>query len=332
MPRFLPFLLALLLLWIATGIFVVRGNERAVVRRFGKALSGSEGTILLKGNGVHFDWPWPLAQVDRVSLTEVRSISVPGVSAVSDAPRLLDDEDAFDPAYLTGDKNLLDVRLTVQYRIAEEGVREFLFGSISVEDRLTLITQSAAADLLSRGGVDFVQLSGLSDLRRVLVKAVQQRVDRQRLGVIIEEVILDEVSPPVQVKADFLDVANARADREQLLQAALSQAEQRKQSAMAEARQIRDAGLSQAQQTLFEAKGLAARFIELMAAYQNPNSPNSAANPLARRLILEQQYFQAVSEILGKIQGKVFLDTGQPVDLTIWRSLPKDASKPKSDR
>lgn len=328
MPRLLKVLLVLFSLWLLTGIYIVGGNERAAVRRFGRAVADTNGAIDLKNSGLHFDWPWPVSQVDRLNLAEVRTLSIPLRSPVADTNRLLGDAVRFDASYLTGDKNLLEVRMTVHYRIAESGVREFLFGSVSTEERLSCLVESVTADRLSQSGVDYLQTSGLSELRGDLAKSVQERADQTGLGLVIEEVILEEVSPPLQVKADFLDVANARADREQTIQSALSQGEQRRQSALAGARQIRDSALSEAQRTRLSAQGRAARLVEILGSFQNPDSTGAAPKALARRLVLERQYIQTVSEILEKIQGKVFLDTGQPVDLTLWRSLPKD--KPDS--
>jgi membrane protease subunit HflK len=325
MLRLLKALLILFSLWLLTGITIVGGNERAVLRRFGRAVTAADGTILLRTNGLYLDWPWPITQVDRISLTEVRTLSVP--VAPTESSQLLADETLPRSTYLTGDKNLLDVRLTVHYRIAEAGVRAYLFGSVSIEDRLMCLVESVAADRLAQSGVDFVQVSGLAELRGELARLLQEHSDRQTLGILIEDVILDEVAAPVAVKADFLDVANARADREQTIQAALSDAEQRKQSASAEARRIRDAALSQAQETLLSAQGSAARFQQIIASFQNPESPGTTKQPLARRLALEQQYFQAVAEILEKIQGKVLLDTGQEVDLTIWQKASKKTSE-----
>lgn len=326
MPRIFKALFVLLPLWILTGIYVVGGNERAAVRRFGRAIIADDGALVLKSSGLYFDWPWPLSRVDRINLAEVRTLSVPLSASDDDSSPLLVDDATFDPAYLTGDKNLLEVRLSVHYRIAESGAREFLFGSVTIEDRLACLVQAVTADLLSQSGVDFAQVSGLSELRGELSRHLQQQTDQQELGLVIEDVILEEVSPPIQVKADFLDVANARADREQSIQSALSLVEQRRQSALAEARQIRDAAFSQGQQTLQSAKGSAARFLQIIAAYQNADSPGTTPNSLARRLVLEQQYIQAVSEILERIQGKVVLDSGQELDLTIWRSLPNSKS------
>ncbi len=267
MPRFLKFFLAALLLWLLTGVYVVGGNERAVVRRFGRAVTHADGNILLKQNGLHFDWPWPFSRVDRVNLNEVRTLSVPIKSQNPQADTQLLGEDFLpDPAFLTGDKNLLNVRLTVHYRLADSRVGEFLYSSAAINDRLSCLAESIAADELAQCGVDFVQISGLAELRRELTRKLRQQADRQKLGVLIEEVTLEEVAPPVQVKADFLDVANARADREQIIQAALSTAQQRRQSAEAEAREIRDAAQSQAQEIQQAARGSAARFLQIIAA------------------------------------------------------------------
>jgi membrane protease subunit HflK len=327
MPRFLKIFLFAIGLWLLTGVYIVGGNERAVVRRFGRAVTNAEGHVLLKQNGLHFDWPWPFSRVDRVNLNEIRTLTIPVPSNNSEPDELLWGEIASpEPTFLTGDKNLLNVRLTVHYRLADSRLGEFLYSSYSVSDRLSCLAETIAAETIAQSGVDYVQVSGLAELGRELARKLQQQADRKHLGLLIEEVTLDEITPPVQVKADFLDVANARADREQMIQAALSTAEQRRQSAEAEAREIRDAAQSQAQEVLLAAQGSAARFLQIIAQFQNPDSTATASRALARRLALEQYYHQTVTDILGKIQGKVFLDSGQPVDLTIWRSREAKSS------
>ena len=65
---------ALLALYLASGFYVVRGNEQALVRRFGKA-----DQALVTG-GLHFDLPWPLARIERVNVHELRTLSI-GVAA-----------------------------------------------------------------------------------------------------------------------------------------------------------------------------------------------------------------------------------------------------------
>ncbi len=330
--RFLKIILALVAVWLLTAVSIVGSNERAVVRRCGRAVRQDDGSLVLYGNGLHFDWPWPISQVDRVNLNEVRTLEIPaGDSRANDESLLLGDGAPRELVFLTGDKNLLNVRLAVQYRIAEAGVEEFFFGSDSIENRLAASTEAVAAERFAESGVDFVQVSGISELRRMLADRLQRRADAQRLGLVIDDVSLEEISPPVQVKADFLDVANARAEREQLIQMALSSADQRRRSAEADAREIRDAAESEARETLQAANGSAARFLQIIQEFHDPHSPDANARSAARRLALERYYYQTVAEVLERVKGKVFLDTGEPVDLTIWGPLNlENAATPKS--
>ena len=63
-------LAALLLLWLATGIYIVPADQQAVVTRFGAVV---EKRVL---PGIHLSLPWPVDRVTKlkeVSLTRVRS-------------------------------------------------------------------------------------------------------------------------------------------------------------------------------------------------------------------------------------------------------------------
>ena len=57
-----------LLAYFASGLFIVRGNEQVLVRRFGKA------RLPLVASGLRFDLPWPFVRLDRVNLNEVRTV------------------------------------------------------------------------------------------------------------------------------------------------------------------------------------------------------------------------------------------------------------------
>ncbi|MCA9072520.1 MAG: hypothetical protein KDA84_26530 [Planctomycetaceae bacterium] len=320
-------------MWLLTGIYIVGGNERAVVRRFGRAVTNPDGELVLKRNGLHYDWPWPFSQVDRVNLNEIRTLTIPLKTAEPEIDtQLLGETLLPEPAFLTGDKNLLNVYLAVQYRVDEERVSAFLYGSADRESRLACLTETTTANLLAQSGVDYIQVSGLAAWRQELTRQLQRQVEQQQLGIIIEDVSLDEIAPPIQVKADFLDVANARAEREQYIQTALSSADQRRQSAKAEAREIHDTAQSQARKTRQAAEGAAARFVQLVRPFQlDPNSSDFANRKLSRRLALERYYYQSLAEILERIKGQVLLDTGQPVDLTILGSPKSESPEPSTE-
>src|SRR5207237_5846009 len=103
-------LLALLLVaWLLTGVTEVRPGERAVVRRFGRALDVQPRA------GLWIGFPWGIDRVDRVPIEKVRRV------AVSYSP--LEGIDDTPPGQLlTGDRNLVNVRVVVNWAIDPEAL------------------------------------------------------------------------------------------------------------------------------------------------------------------------------------------------------------------
>src|SRR5580765_7293125 len=96
-------LIVAFLAYLATGIAQVRPEERAVVRRFGKV-------VARPGPGLWIGMPWGIDRVDRVPIRSVRQLDVGyNPDAGDDAPGT--------PAgqFLTGDQNLVNVKLVVEY-------------------------------------------------------------------------------------------------------------------------------------------------------------------------------------------------------------------------
>ena len=91
--------LLLFLAWLATSVYVVPANERAVVRRCGRLVRDADGVVALRASGLHVDWPWPFSRVDRVNVQEVRTLSV-GPSFEREEPA-----DVFLPANETRPRN-----------------------------------------------------------------------------------------------------------------------------------------------------------------------------------------------------------------------------------
>src|SRR5215216_3172926 len=100
----LRYRLALLTLgYLATGVYQVGPDERAVVRRFGKV-------VARPGPGLGVGLPWGVDRVDRVPVRAVRQVRVgydPDVPPPPNAPPL--------GQMLTGDQNLVNVQLVIDY-------------------------------------------------------------------------------------------------------------------------------------------------------------------------------------------------------------------------
>src|SRR5262245_17595681 len=103
--------LALAALYFATGFYVVRGNEQALVRRFGRA------RLPVAASGLHLDLPWPWTRIDRLNVHQVQNLSI-GVSAtepVETSGFLQETYIDRQGEFLTGDKNILNLAVSVQY-------------------------------------------------------------------------------------------------------------------------------------------------------------------------------------------------------------------------
>jgi membrane protease subunit HflK len=224
---------------------------------------------------------------------------------------------------MTGDKNILNLHINVNYRVSELHCRDYLYASVSPERRLKRLVESTAANLISQSGVDFVHPLGLGELREMLTSRTRRLAEEQRLGIEVEEVAINSVYPPVLVKADFLDVQNARADREKFINAARAYAVSRLESARSESKQQLDNAQIYRQRTVEAARGSAESFNKLVAQLRSEEKAGVHSYGDARQMAMQRLYVDAMRDILRKVAGKVVLDSGKEVDLTIFRD-PKE--------
>lgn len=303
--------------YLATGVFVVRGNEQAVVRWFGKARPQ------LVSSGLHVALPWPLCRVDRVNLNETRTLSV-GLGTADE----VDDSDFLKPLvssrqseYLTGDKNILHLQVNVQFRV--EDPLQFLLQQESPERHLRFITQSLTSDLLARSGVDYVHPLGLNALRQRLTAETRVRATALQLGVFVEDVTLADVRPPVPVKQAFLDVSNARAEKERLISEAQILSEQMLAQAEARSSQLRNEAEGTKARDLSDAAADASRFNALVDQFEVAGKSGGESRAQARFMAMHRIYWSNLEELLPKLARQIYVDGQKPIDLTIQRRSSK---------
>ena len=303
-------LLAVLLLsYFASGWYVVGGDEKAVVRRFGKMDAS------LRGSGLHYDLPWPWCRVDRVNLAAVRTLTVGDTTTSGE--EMMPASLPRTPAYLTGDKNILLLKASVQYRLHEERIAAFLFGQTGVANRLRIIVENALTEHSARCGVDYLHTFGLSELNQRLTRHVQQQALSANLGVEVDQVTLERVEPPARVQAEFLDVSNARAEAARTEHDARTYSEQRVASAAAEADQLRQQAVQQKQSRLAEAQGAAARFERLVSQLETDARGSGRDYESSRAAAMQRMTWDSLRQSLGRTARRVVIDSSQPIDLNV---------------
>ena len=76
-------------------------------------------------------------------------------------------------------------------------------------------------------------------------------------------------------------------------------------------------------QLVEKAKGSAYSFNQIVALFQETSSEDEAAGTKAkaRRIAMQRLYLDTMEEVLRNVKSKVLLESGKPVDLTIFQKF-----------
>lgn len=273
--------LAAAALWLASGLYVVRPEQRGVVRRFGQVVD--DGVM----PGMHYHWPWPFEVVERPAVTEVRSLGVAfGFGADGAArPELEEGRESL----LSGDENVVLAAVLVQYTI--KSPRQWLYASRAPVALLERAVHEACVSRIAQRSVDAILTTGRQALQADLKEEIQRRADAWGLGVRLTGVQLQRVEPPAKVAEAFKEVGAAREDKQKLMQEAEGDRNRRLPEARAAAGRMRSEAESYAGERVSFARGDAGRFLAAREEYQK------AKTVTARRL-----YLETVEEVLGRVR------------------------------
>lgn len=271
--------------WLATGFYTVQPSELAAVRLFG-AFRGTEDA------GLHWYMPSPVGTVDVVSVEETRRMEL-GFRAGPDRDIPVESQ------MITGDLNIVDIDLVVQYRI--KSLEQFLFNVADPGDSdrpeaqegrpdgrtLKDATEAALRQVVGQRSIDDplrVNREAVQEDTRVLL---QEIVDHYKAGLEILSVQLQTVQPPDAVRDAFDDVNRARVDRESRINESLAYEQDRIPRARGAAQQVTQAAEAFREARIARATGEAAQFTAIFNEYQ------SSQDVTRTRL-----YLEAMEEIL----------------------------------
>lgn len=208
-PGWLAAGLAVLVIYALSGIRLIGPAERGVVQRFGRVLG------VQASPGLHLGWPLGIGRLTRVEVHRSRRVSI----GVSVPDRVLGGLPApQDSQFITGDRNLVEVQLSVQYVVRDPV--SYLFGLASPEVTVRYACEAALNDVLCALPVDGVMTQRRAEVQLRVQELAQSRLDRLSAGVQLLAVNQERAAPPEAVADAFRAVTDARADRERLLSAA----------------------------------------------------------------------------------------------------------------
>ncbi len=268
-------------LWAASGFYVVDERENAVIMRFGRHVD------TVAKPGLHWRLPRPIENNLTVNVTELRSLKV-GVRGASTA--------ADESTMLTGDQNIIEVQLEVQYNF--KSASDFVFKNVSQfkdgDDLVKQAAESAIREVMGRNKVDYVLNEGRGKISEDTKELIQNLLDRYETGVAVSRVNISDVQPPEQVQAAFADAVQARQDKARLINEGTAYANDVIPKASGAAARLVQEAEGYRQQVVARAEGDASRFKQVYAEY------SKAPQVTRDRMYLDamQQMYQNTTKVL----------------------------------
>lgn len=282
-------------LWVLSGIFFVPADQQAVVTRLGAVV---EARVL---PGVHYALPWPVDSVYKLKVQQLQRLVIGG----DVADLLLGKTQPLASQFLTGDQNIIQLRVVVQYSVGVPA--DYLFRSMDVAQSTGAAVEAELARRIARSEVDAILTTEKLRIQEAVLRAAQKRLNDCRAGVKLSTVNIESVTAPPEAAGAFRDVASARADTARIVSEAQSYANDLLPRARGEARQLLESSEAYRNSKVNEAAGDAARFSALAAEYAK-----------APQVTSERLYIEALEQILPRIR-KLIVDSNGNLDLSIIR-------------
>ena len=290
-----PRVLWVLPLWVLSGVFFVQTDQQAVVTRFGTVV---EPRVL---PGVHYALPWPIDSVARLKVQQLQRLVIGGEAA----DMVLGRTEPLASQFLTGDQNIIQLRVVVQYSVGLPA--DYLFRAADVAQTTRVAVEAELARQIARSEVDAVLTTQKLAIQDAVLAASQRRLNDYRTGVKLSTVNIESVTAPPEAADAFRDVASARADTARIVSQAQSYANDLLPRARGEAKQMTESAEAYTSSKVNEAVGDGARFSAVAVEYAK-----------APEVTSERLYIEALEQILPKIR-KLIVDPNGNLDLSIIR-------------
>ena len=242
----------LLLVWVASGFYIVDTGQRGVVLRFGQYIETTEP-------GPRWHLPWPVESREIVNVDQVRTVEIGYRNNVKS--KVLKES-----LMLTDDENIIDLQFAVQYILKDP--KEFLFVNRAPEDTVLQVAETAMREIVGKSKMDFVLYEGRADIAARAKVLMQQILDRYKTGISISQVTLQNIQPPEQVQAAFDDAVKAGQDRERLKNEAEAYSNDVVPRARGLASRLKEEAEGYKQSVIANAEGEASRFAQILSEYQ----------------------------------------------------------------
>lgn len=259
-------------MWLYTAVYSLDEQEQAVILRLGKY----HETV---GPGLNIYFP-PMDRKYEQNVTRERAYTRQG-------------------PMLTEDENIIEVPLTVQYKISS--LEDYVLNVADPEASLQQATESALRHVVGSTAMDQVLTEGREVLAVQVKERLQRFVDTYRTGITVTQVNVQNAQAPREVQESFDDVIRAREDEQREKNQAETYANGVIPEARGQAQRLREEAYGYRDSIISRAEGEADRFTKLVTEYRK-----------APEVTRQRLYLETMQEVLSNT-SKVLLtgDKGQ---------------------
>ncbi len=317
-------MIVLVVVFFASGFFVVGLSEQAIILRLGRTVGHGEKALL--GPGLHWSFPYPIDEYRKVSVSsrqtvtstigwmaptpEERAGAEPGPLALNSPMNPL-----VDGYVLTADNNIVHAKATLNYRITDPVA--YILNFINASNMVVAALDNALLNTAANFRVDDILTRDVAGFQEAVGKRVVQLVDQQKLGIQVEDCLVRS-RPPRQLQLDFNKVNQSEQERGTAVTQARTLATNVLNEAAATARSVTNTAEADRSRLVKTVEGDARRFSQLLPRYQE--------NPT---LLTQQLLSETMKRALTNANYTIlFPDSVGERRLLLNRERSKEPSKP----
>jgi membrane protease subunit HflK len=281
-------IVAVVVIWLASGFYRVLPDEVGVVLRFGAYDRTTQP-------GLNYHLPSPIETALTPSVTRVNRLEIGYRSGETEAGREVAAGQVPEEALmLTGDENIVDINFTVFWVIKD--AKAYLFNIRDPELTVKSAAESAMREIVGETPIAQALAEGRAKIEADTRSLLQTILDSYGAGIAVTQLQLQRVDPPAEVIDSFRDVQAALADQARLRNEAETYRNSIVPAARGDAVQVEQQAEAYRLATVARAQGDGARFLSVYRAFKT-----------SQDVTLQRLYLETIEEVL-KNSNKVIID------------------------
>ena len=261
-------IIALLVVWALTGIYIVDEGWRGVETRFG------ERTVVTQA-GPHWHFPFPIEDVELINVADIRTARK-------------------NSKMLTSDENIVVMSIEIQYNVKD--AQNFAFEVYDPDLTLQQTAETAIREVVGNNDMDLIITAGRAVVGSATKEIMQEILDNYQTGINVVQVNMDEAQPPEEVQDAFEDAIKAREDEQRIINEANAYRNDVVPKARGEGQGLLEQAEAYKTRVIKSAQGETSRFNQLLAEYQR-----------APEVTRERLYIDTLESVMSR-SPKVMVD------------------------